>query len=195
MIPNFNHSHVLPPFVGDSPRQAALASPYPVTASELVARLGSTPARRVLLQGLFSYRQALRDLGFSDGFQWLDGSFVEDIEAHENRPPNDVDVVTFSYKPAGLSVVEVNALLSANPDVFVLARTRQRFGCDAYVVPLDTAPERLVERAAYYQGLFSHRRSDNVWKGLLILPLQSDDSAAVATLSRSLEGGHDAAPT
>ena len=91
----------------------------------------------------------MRDLGFSTGFQWLDGSFVEDIEARENRAPNDVDVVTFSYKPAGLSVAEVNALLSANPDVFVLARTRQRFGCDAYVVPLDTAPELLVEPAAY----------------------------------------------
>ena len=65
MIPNFNHSHVLPPFLGNSPSQAAQASPYTTTANELVARLGHTPQRCVLLKGLFAYRQALIDLGFS----------------------------------------------------------------------------------------------------------------------------------
>ena len=88
MIPNFNHSHVLPPFVGDTPTQVALTSPYATTSSELVARLGSTSQRCVLLQGLFAYRQALRDLGFADGFQWLAGSFVEDVESHEDRAPD-----------------------------------------------------------------------------------------------------------
>lgn len=195
MIPDFNHSHVLPPFVGDTPIQAALSSPYTTTASELVARFGSTPQRCSLLHGLFAYRKALRALGFADGFQWLDGSFVENIEAHEDRAPKDVDVVTFAHKPAGLDVAGVNALLAANPEVFDVARARQRFGCDAYVVQLDGAPHKLVVRAAYYQGLFSHRRSDNVWKGMLALPLQSDDVAALAALTRLDEGGTDAAST
>lgn len=195
MIPNFNHSHVLPPFLGNSPSQAAQASPYATTASELVARLGHTPQRCVLLRGLFAYRQALLDLGFSHGFQWLDGSFVENIEVHERRAPNDIDVVTFANTPSGLDSAHVLALTQAYPDVFEPARTKRHFGCDAYLVRLDGSPERLVNRAAYYQGLFSHRRSDNLWKGMLMLPLRSDDAAALLALSLSLEGDHDAAPT
>ena len=160
-----------------------------------MARLGHTPQRCVLLKGLFAYRQALIDLGFSHGFQWLDGSFVEHIETHEIRAPNDVDVVTFAKTPSGLDPAQILTLSQAHPDVFEPARTKQHFGCDAYLVRLDGLPERLVSRAAYYQGLFSHRRSDNLWKGMLMLPLQSDDDAALLALSRSLEGGHDAAPT
>lgn len=188
MIPGFNHSHVLPPFVGDSPRQAANASPYETTASELVARLGGTPPRAALLRGLFAYRQALRDLGFSRGFQWIDGSFVEDIEAHVERAPNDIDVVSFAHTPAGLDAAAVNALAQAHPEVFVLEQARRRYGCDAYVVRLDGDPVKLVRRATYYHGLFSHRRSDNVWKGLLLLPLASDDEAALAMLNPAAEG-------
>lgn len=195
MIPNFNHSHVLPPFVGDSPTQMALASPYPTTASELVARLGDTAQRCALLKGLFAYRQALAALGFSEGFQWLDGSFVEDVEAHEQRAPNDIDVVTFATTPSGRDAAQVLVLAQAHPDIFEPAQTKRRFGCDAYLVRLDGSPMRLVSRAAYYQGLFSHRRSDNVWKGMLVLPLQSDDADAMTAVSRILEGGNDAAST
>lgn len=87
------------------------------------------------------------------------------------------------------------ALAQAHPDIFEPAQTKRRFGCDAYLVRLDGSPMRLVSRAAYYQGLFSHRRSDNVWKGMLVLPLQSDDADAMTAVSRILEGGNDAAST
>ena len=157
-----------------------------------MSRLGRTPERRAILAGLFAYRQALRELGFVQGFQWLDGSFVEDIEAFESRAPNDIDAVTFAHKPAGMDAAQATALMQARPDVFIPAQARQHFRCDAYVVPLDGRPEGLVRRAAYYQSLFSHRRSDNVWKGMLMLPLQSDDEAALAQLNRMGEGEDDA---
>ncbi|MCE9660594.1 MAG: hypothetical protein K8R60_18865 [Burkholderiales bacterium] len=195
MIPAFNHSHVLPPFLGDSPKESAGSSPYQATASELVARLGNTPERRLLLRGLFDYRQALHNLGFSDGFQWLDGSFVEDVEAHEARPPNDIDVVTFAQRPAGMDPAAVNAVVAANLDVFEPAKARVAYGCDAYVVQLDGRPEKLVIRTAYYHSLFSHRRGDNVWKGFLMLPLQSDDADALVTLNAFEEEQSDAAST
>lgn len=194
MIPDFNHSHVLPPFLGDSPTQSAPGtSPYATTAAELVHRLGTSTERRHLLRGLFAYRQALHDLGFVSGLQWLDGSFVEDVEAHQNRAPNDIDVVTFASTPPGFDPAKVLQLAEDHPDVFVPMKARERFCCDAYFVRLDGRPERLLARAAYYHGLFSHRRGDQVWKGMLALPLLSDDAAALVALDRFDEGDSNAA--
>lgn len=194
VIPAFNHSHVLPPYLGDSPTQLAKGSPYETSALELVRSLGHTPARRRLLFGLLQYRADLRALGFVSGFQWLDGSFVENIEARQARPPGDIDVLTFSNTPAGMSTQAVETMVHMHPDLFDQGRTVVRYGCDAYLVRLDGSPERLVRRTAYYFGLFSHRRPDNVWKGLLSLPLLSDDEAALSCLSNLAEGdGHAAA--
>ena len=58
------------------------------------------------------------------------------------------------------------------------ARAKEKYGCDAYMVPLDRSPMNLVNNTTYYFGLFSHRRSDQVWKGLLQIPLESDDALA-----------------
>ena len=40
---------------------------------EVFARFGSTPERKAILVGLLGYRQALRDRGLIEGFQWIDG--------------------------------------------------------------------------------------------------------------------------
>lgn len=195
VIPAFNHSHVLPPYTGDSPSLAAQGSPYETTPLELVQRLGHTAARRKLLEGFFRYRRDLRALGFFGGFQWLDGSFVEDVERSQARSPGDIDVVTFAMTPQGMSPAQVEALPQMHPDLFDLDRARAHYGCDAYLMRLDGSPGRLVRRAAYYFGLFSHRRSDNVWKGLLAMPLQSDDDAALSYLSDLAGGDTHAAAT
>lgn len=69
-------------------------------------------------------------------------------------------------------------MLAENPALFTNAQTKEKYGCDGYTVPLDKSPENLVKRTTYYFGLFSHRRSDQVWKGLLQIPLESDDALA-----------------
>ena len=178
MIPAFNHSHVLPPFLGESPAASSDLSPYRVSMLELAQRFAHLPGRTKLVQGLLDYRADLAALGFVRGFQWLDGSFAEDVEAHQQRPPNDIDIVTFAFSPTGLSTAKINVLLADNPTLFTNAATKEKYGCDAYVVPLDKSPESLVKRTAYYFSLFSHRRSDQVWKGLLQIPLESDDALA-----------------
>ena len=66
-----------------------------------------------------------------------------------------------------MSSKQITQLLQVNPDLFLAPRVRAKYGCDAYMVPLDN----LVKRTTYYFGLFSHRRSDQVWKGLLQIPL------------------------
>ena len=67
MIPEFNQSFVLPPFVGGQVSYAQ-GSPYLVTALELVQRFATSPERSVILRGLLDYRTALRRLGFVQGF-------------------------------------------------------------------------------------------------------------------------------
>jgi hypothetical protein len=56
---------------------------------------------------------------------------------------------------------------------------------DAYFVDLDGAAETIVEVARYYCGLFSHRRTDYLWKGMLKVDLGAvalDDNVASAEL-------------
>ena len=178
MIPDFNHSRVLPPFMGDSPTAAYNASPYRASMVEVTQRFASLPGRGRLVEGLLNYRRDLAALGFVRGFQWLAGSFAEDVEAHEQRPPNDIDIVTFAFSPVGLTSTQIGQTLAEHPTLFMNAQAKEKYGCDAYMVPLDRSPMNLVNNTTYYFGLFSHRRSDQVWKGLLQIPLESDDALA-----------------
>ena len=105
---------VMPPINPDGPVGVA-RSPYTVSLSELSARLGNTEPRRDLLEGLLDFRAMLRTTGLNQGWQWIDGSFVEDIEETAGRPPNDIDVVTFSRIPDGRTQ---ESLLQDFPDLF-----------------------------------------------------------------------------
>jgi hypothetical protein len=95
-IPAFSIDGVLPPYVGPGGPGGAPQdmTPYVATAVEVVLTLGTTPRRRTILGRWLDHRAALRGLGFQRGFQWLDGSFVEQKE------PNDLDIVTFVFRPA-----------------------------------------------------------------------------------------------
>lgn len=177
-IPPFDHDRVLPPYLGHA-ADAAARSPYPCDSEELVARFATSAERRAILRGLLDYRDALRrELALGAAIQWLDGSFVEDVESAETRPPGDVDVLTIANFPAAsrLSVPQRELL---DPKT-----TKSRFHCDAY--PLDLSAmgsmDQLLDRVTYWFGLFSHRR-DGRWKGLLAVTLdEADDVRARARL-------------
>ena len=77
-IPAFDSNSVIPPHVGD-PRNPAELSPYPCSTIELCEQFGTTAPRKQILEGLLRFRAVLVEAGFT-GFQWLDGSFLEDIE-------------------------------------------------------------------------------------------------------------------
>lgn len=188
MIPAFNQSHVLPPFMGDA-HSLATASPYEVDAVELVARFATTPTRCTLLKGLLEYRSAWRTLGFTDGFQWIDGSFVEDIEAHASRSPNDIDVVTFAHPPTGMTAPEIQTMMRNHPTTFDRAQCRTRYGIDGFLVRLNLPAHKLIVEATYWYGLFSHRRGDQVWKGMLKVPLSSNDEDAMIRLNEARQEG------
>lgn len=194
MIPDFNHSHVLPPFLGQS-HSSATASPYEVAATELVARFATSPERVALLDGLFRYRAALSVLGFVQGFQWLDGSFVENVEQFRNQAPQDIDVVTFVHPPANKAAHEITAMMQQHPELFNRQQCRDQFACDTFLVRLNVPAHRLVRETTFWHGFFSHRRDDQVWKGLLQLPLSSDDERAKMQLENLKPGDARVTPT
>ncbi len=74
-------------------------------------RFSTSSARCKILEGLLDYRQAMHRIGLVSGFQWLDGSFLEDVETIEKREPRDIDVVTFFHTPNPLSITDAEALL------------------------------------------------------------------------------------
>ncbi len=194
MIPEFNHSHVLPPFLGQS-HSSATASPYEVSATELINRFASSSERVNLLDGLLRYRAALGQLGFAQGFQWLDGSFVENAEKLRGQAPQDIDVVTFVYPPANKAAHEISVMMQEHPELFDRQQCLESYGCDTFLVRLNVPAHRLVRETTFWHGFFSQRRDDQVWKGLLQLPLSSDDDEAKIQLGNLKSGASRVAST
>jgi hypothetical protein len=179
-IPPFTISGVLPPYLGPDATTAALMCPYETTLVRIASTLCKSKERKLIFQGLLQYRQKLASIGFTDGFQWLSGSFMEDIETLEKRPPNDIDVVTFVTMPATIkSPAEWLAFITANLSVLDPQQAKAAYKCDAYFVDLRFPPQSTVAQTRYWFGLYSHRRN-GLWKGLLQVPLAitQDDADA-----------------
>jgi hypothetical protein len=179
-IPAFTIDGVLPPYIGaDGPGGAHHdMSPYLTTSLEVVVTFGTSPGRRDILKGWLTHRASLRKLGFINGFQWLDGSFVEQKE------PGDIDVMSFLYRPPRMSVLELAAVMRANPEQFHRKTVKAKYKVDHFNLDLSGSPENLVRISRYYLGLFSHRREDGVWKGMLEVGMldEADDQAALKAL-------------
>lgn len=185
MIPQFDMSEVLPPFTGGDPRVVANMSPYPTVMTEVVGQFCTSPERKSILSGLLDYRADLMAAGINRGFQWLDGSFMENIEISEGRPPNDIDVVTFFYRPSP-DPFQWQQWLATNKHLFYNRHTKTKYYCDAYGVDFGTAPENIVNHTRYWFGLFSHRRQSGLWKGMVQVPLDVADDSNAFTLLGSL---------
>lgn len=100
VIPAWNPDGIIPAHDQIDPTSHA-RSPYTVSLLDVMTRFGNTETRRDLLQRWLDFRAALHRLGITRGFQWIDGSFVENIEQTRNRSPNDIDLVTL-YLPKKL---------------------------------------------------------------------------------------------
>lgn len=173
MIPSFNISNVLPPFQGADPTLPTQVSPYEVTMSELVATFATSPERIEIIKGFMTYRARLAQLNIIDGFQLIDGSFVENCEVSRGRAPADVDLVTFAR--VNIAQSGYGSFIQNNQDVFNTSESKRLYKCDAYFVDLDKDPQIIADDSFYWFGLFSHQRATSLWKGMLKIPLQSDD--------------------
>jgi hypothetical protein len=173
---------------GGSPTEPGETAPYRVELAEFVQRFGDTDERREILEGLVAYRNALRAAGITSGFQWLDGSFVEDCEKNRGRPPKDIDIITFSMRPkAHAESGAWRAFVQSRPDLFDPETTKEHFKCDAYFVDLGVHPVHLVAQTRYWFGLFSHQRDTYLWKGMIEIPFLGDDADVQRILSSEVE--------
>jgi hypothetical protein len=182
-IPPWNSGGVIPPVNPINPVTPD-RSPYAVSLAALVLRFGTSADRRRILDGFLRYRSRLHVAGLVDGFQWLDGSFLEHVEMLEGRSPNDLDVVTFFRLPPGTAEATV---VGRAPDAFPItgaarAVLKSTFFVDPYFVYLDLPREALVTNSTYWYSLWSHRR-DGSWKGYLQVDLgPSEDTTAAGHL-------------
>jgi hypothetical protein len=183
-IPAWNDQCVLPP-INDRQPTSVHRSPYLVSLADIISHFGVSKARLDVLHGFLRYRALLHQAGLIEGFQWLDGSFLEHIEKLESRPPNDIDVVTFFHLPDGRSQQDI---ARGFPDLFPSGREQMetlkaQYHVDAYVVHLNSRGDLLVERAAYWYSVWSHKRN-YTWKGYVQVDLDpSADAAAMAVLT------------
>lgn len=181
----FNMAGVISP-VDDKNPTSTNRSPYLLQPANFVKIFGFTKERLIILQGLFKYRSELYEVGITSGFQWLNGSFVTDIENLEQRPPGDIDVVTFFYLPENETQ---QSFLPKTKNLLNTKFTKPEFKVDAYPVVLgEKITPALIDRISYWYSMWSHRKSDNMWKGFIKLELNpSEDIQAVQILNNLRE--------
>ncbi len=176
MIPSWLPNGVLPPTLSAT---GEVRAPYKATPLSLAQRFAESEPRARILDGLFELRRRIRAEGLVEGFQWLNGSFVEHVEAIEQRPPKDVDVVTFVALGGATGP---QALFSKAPQLFDSDALRAELSVDHYWVDLNgEARAPFARRVAYWYSMWSHRR-DGLWKGFIELDLAATDEEAISAL-------------
>lgn len=185
-LPDWNDDLVLPPIQLDDPA-SRIRSPYVASMADLVRRFGNSRARSQLLKGLLDFRGELYALGITSGFQWIDGSFTENVEVVRSRPPEDVDAVTFLRVPESIS-----ARLQAGTrfPVFDQGRLKRDLCVDAYFVSLNLRAEMLVDQVSYWYGLLSHQRETYIWKGFVHVNLDPASDANARSALEELAADH-----
>jgi len=182
-IPNWTNRGVLPP-VNSLQATSAERSPYRVKLLDLVMRFSTSPERLKILRGFLDYRAGLHGMALIKGFQWLDGSFSEDVELLELRAPKDIDVVSFVHTPVGFAPTPQQL------DVLDHDQAKATFLVDSYFVEVNLLPpDNLMKQSTYWYSMWSHRRTQE-WKGYLEIDLSpAEDAAASAWLSAQMAGG------
>lgn len=169
-IPNFAPHGALPPFINGNPTEHSGRSPYRASMQEFVERFCTNSHRAKLLKGLNEYRKHLFHGGFVSGQQWLDGSFIENVEISRKRPPADIDIVTLFNRPIkyqGDQMAWENDYAAQIHNSFFNTRViKPKYWCDSYGVDLDAGARALVRNTTYWFGLFTDMRGSNGKKGI-----------------------------
>lgn len=175
-IPKLNVHGVLPPHQGD-PTDRTQTSPYPATTLELCEKFGHTKPRRDILRGYLGLRVLLHQLDVIEGFQWVDGQFLEDVERRTRKAPEHIQVVTFcrlSERCRDREFAHLTATLES-PKATLLD-----YQVDHTPILLSWPPTVLVDHTQHWCGRLSHQKETNAWKGLLRIDLNTPEADEAA---------------
>lgn len=179
MIPKFDHNHVTPPHIGD-PRDKSQLSPYLSNSLEFTQHFATSPERIEILNGFLSFRKKLNQVGIIDGFQWLDGSFTENIEIREGRAPRDLDLVTL-YNPSNLTLDQIEYINNSFLDFFDFDESKTNYKLDHYPFNYNLNPLFTIDYSRYWIQLFSHNRF-GIWKGIIRVELNTPEMDEEASI-------------
>lgn len=171
-IPDFDHNNVTPPHIGD-PSERSQLSPYLSDSLEFVKRFATSHERVSILSGLLKFRKRMNELGIIEGFQWLDGSFTENVEITAGRPPRDLDIVTF-YNMSILTKEQVDDINDNFIDFYDFEESKINYGLDHYPVNYFCHPLLTIDSTRYWLQLFSHNRL-GIWKGIIKIELNTPE--------------------
>jgi hypothetical protein len=178
-FPAWNNAGILPPIKHGEPGNSPYRSPYNVDLIAFIDVFSLSPCRVEILDGFLRYREALQKTGLASGFQWLDGSFLEDIETLENRPPRDMDVITFYYLPQGESK---KSLYARAPDLFDNRYLKGTYNIDGYYIQLGGSFDvNNIKLISYWYSMWAHRR-DGLWKGFAQIDLSQSTEIDAKTV-------------
>lgn len=187
----WNIQGVVPPIAIGEEGHSPERSPYPISILDFIQKFALSTERIEILIGFLKYRKAIYLSGIETGFQWVNGSFVENIESIDERAPNDIDVVTFSnlYQtiPDYPNWAKSNSSFLNNPIA------KRQYKVDSYWVDMDIGfNEYSIERCTYWYSMWSHQRDTNIWKGFFVISLSpNDDNEAIRYLSGlNVESNH-----
>lgn len=182
-LPDFNEHGVLPPYVQDTLRIAQLGSPYITDIQTFIEtfteRFPDSYQRRTFLRELLTFRGQLRACGEVHGFQWIAGSFVEQIENSDHnrgpRSPHDIDIINF--------VSPQNEITKTKLAEFMTAKLRRNYDeqplCDVRFLELTLEGDILAHEfrhLMYLCGFYCHQKRSERWKGVVQIPLENDEA-------------------
>lgn len=177
-IPQFAAHGALPPFIDGNPTSSKSRSPYQASMRELVDQFCTSEPRARLLLGLNEYRRHLLSGGFISGMQWIDGSFLENVEAKRGRPPSDIDVVTLFNRPiryqAQPAAWQADYASHIHRSHFDTRQMKPKFSCDTYGVDMDAGSRSLIRGSTFYFDLFTGMKESDAKKGIVEIPLAND---------------------
>ncbi|WP_054004792.1 DUF6932 family protein [Cypionkella psychrotolerans] len=177
-IPEFAPHGALPPYVDGNPTSRRARSPYSASIFEVVERFCTSPHRAKLLTGLNEYRKHLHQGGFISGTQWVDGSFVKNVELTLKRDPKDIDIITLFNRPIKYQVQptkwDSDYETHLHGAYFHTKRMKPIYLCDTYGIDLDVGQMSLIRDTTYWMGLFTDIRGSFNKKGIVEIPLASD---------------------
>jgi hypothetical protein len=187
MVPEWGDNGILPPVFPGASGNSTERSPYCTDLVGFIDGFSLSPERTRLLEGFLGFRAELKKINIVSGFHWIDGSFIENIDIIENRPPHDIDIVTFFHLPDGESQ---RSLYEKAPLLFNHDYVKETYAVDHYFRPFlgKELESPVVKEISYWYSMWSHRR-DSLWKGFVQISLdQADDENAKMVLNSGREG-------